>query len=590
MKGCLSPNAIWSFWNRSGYKLAPYEILYSPLVVAAFIAIVSPISSVHASHCGSPPSGSGNAWAAEYAAWCSCMGGTYNSATSACSGAYGGHTPPPPPKVYQRGDYHPKHPNVIMGANGNWQPAPGYRWLNPSSRNDWRVEAIPKAPSPHAVAAKLVNQAEAARRDGRLEDAVRLYREALEHTPDNPYFKGSLASLLNMLGNQAFQRGDSERAAARYRHALQHFKTAADRYRQALQYAPRDKSYRDNLDLAEDRIKTADAEAKNEIQNRRAQEEARTVVVELSRELDQRHHTQPEDDLDFLDPGRREPPEPVPWLAKEPVKQNVVRDWEVLHLAAKAYDDRQETAGARPFSDNGDWRTLEAAAARAAPQYRARLKEAGFSAFSYVNERTKTIVVAIQGSRDPTLRQMIMNPEMLSDAIVDWWINDLRDALLRGENPPQFHIARQYVEAIKRAYGGEYTIICSGHSLGGGACVHAAGNAGVRAVVINPISSGAPLPPENAHLIDNYVVEGDFAQTVYSKVGRTYFGNHYRISNAPDSEVETARTGGVVGGIVDGAARLAERVGLAGAHAVDAHRVDRALDNLALQMNLDRVK
>lgn len=267
-------------------------------------------------------------------------------------------------------------------------------------------------------------------------------------------------------------------------------------------------------------------------------------------------------------PKFKEPPVPLGNARPQPPDpKRVAQDWAILELAAKVYGIKT-MPGQSPFAGSRDWKMLEIADARALPEKRTALKATGFRAYSYVNEREKILVIAVQGSRLPDL-DAASHPDTRKDVIQDWWQNDVKRALLQGRIPPQFEIAREYLEAVKQAYGNKYTIVCSGHSLGGGACAYAAGREGVRAVVINPISSGASIPPANAHLIDNYVVEGELASKAFGFAERTFVGHHYRINNyraSPGSPKQTA------------------------VNAAADHGVDTALDNLARQVGLDRIK
>lgn len=268
-------------------------------------------------------------------------------------------------------------------------------------------------------------------------------------------------------------------------------------------------------------------------------------------------------------PKPRFPEPPVPLVnakPQDPDRTKVVADWAILELAASVYGIKT-MPGQSPFAGNHDWKMLEIADARALPEKRAALKAMGFNAYSYVNEQGKMIVVAVQGSRVPDL-DAASTPATRADVIQDWWVNDMKKALITGDTPPQFEAARQYVEAIKQAYGDKYTIVCSGHSLGGGACAYAAGMEGVRAVVINPISSSASTRPENAPLIDNYVVEGELASEASGFAGRAVIGHQYRINNYREP-------GGVV--------KTVENT-------FSDHGVDTAMDDLARQVGLSRIK
>jgi hypothetical protein len=266
-----------------------------------------------------------------------------------------------------------------------------------------------------------------------------------------------------------------------------------------------------------------------------------------------------------------EPPSPqIRPVPTQPDLQKLLEDWELLHLAARVYSGRDRPGGS-PFVNSSDWRTMEFAVARALPEYRDAMMASGFEAYAYINEQTKTIAVAIQGSREISWDTFYQGRG--PDAAADWLENDLRDALFLGREPPQFMWAREYLQAVQQAYGDEYEIVCTGHSLGGGACARAAGTVGVRAVVINPISAGIGVLPENAHLVENYVVDGEIADWAYGRVGRYLTGTHYRINNFRDSATYDRWNLST-----QAQARLAD------------HGVERALDNLAQQMGIERLE
>ena len=67
----------------------------APLGVFLTAFLLTADQPARAGHCGSPPSAWGRSGSAAYSAWCSCMGGSYNSSTTACTGATGGHRSSP---------------------------------------------------------------------------------------------------------------------------------------------------------------------------------------------------------------------------------------------------------------------------------------------------------------------------------------------------------------------------------------------------------------------------------------------------------------------------------------------------------------
>lgn len=49
--------------------------------------------------------------------------------------------PTPPAAIWKPGQEHPEHPNVIAAiTEGEWQPAPGYSWVNPNNEDNLQVQ------------------------------------------------------------------------------------------------------------------------------------------------------------------------------------------------------------------------------------------------------------------------------------------------------------------------------------------------------------------------------------------------------------------------------------------------------------------
>ena len=72
-------------------KAGSTTLSFCLVAAAVTFAPTFPFRDAAASHCGSPPRGSGRSWSHRYARWCRCMGGRYNYSTTRCSGATGAH-------------------------------------------------------------------------------------------------------------------------------------------------------------------------------------------------------------------------------------------------------------------------------------------------------------------------------------------------------------------------------------------------------------------------------------------------------------------------------------------------------------------
>jgi hypothetical protein len=198
----------------------------------------------------------------------------------------------------------------------------------------------------------------------------------------------------------------------------------------------------------------------------------------------------------------------------------VRQDWDALQLAGAAYRDNLQP-GAPVFRGNDQWRVLD----------RREDTASGFLAYAFVNPNDHRIVVAVQGSRSPV---WLLDGNGLTasgrDARRDW-SQDV-GAIAAGQVPAQFRQAEAYVRDISTRYGSQYIIDCSGHSLGGGACVYAAAQVGnVHAAVVTPVSSNS-LPTTNAYLIDNYAVSGDAASVGHSITERGLTGWQYQVTGS----------------------------------------------------------
>ena len=149
----------------------------------------------------------------------------------------------------------------------------------------------------------------------------------------------------------------------------------------------------------------------------------------------------------------------------------------------------------------------------------------GFQAVTYVNHRSKDVVVAIAGT-DPGSK--------------DDLFNDL--VALRGKQAPHFEVACAYFQHLRRTYASQlagYSYSCSGHSLGGGACSVAATRLGLRGVTLNPIGTQrtvrGPVLAQPS-MIANYIDPKDFALSLYKTFDLNPNGRIYWISDKPMSQ------------------------------------------------------
>jgi hypothetical protein len=229
-----------------------------------------------------------------------------------------------------------------------------------------------------------------------------------------------------------------------------------------------------------------------------------------------------------------------------------------LELASRTYNE-PKLPGDQVFETHPDWRVLERSMQAMEPAERAVATAAGFVANAYINDKTRTIVVAIAGSQD--LRRHLIT-------------SDIWQALIKAESPQQFFLAKSYVRSVMQRYQAkDYTTECVGHSLGGGACAYVATELGLRAIVINPIAAGK-LQPEARSFVTNYVIDGDLAQRVYAARGHEFAGDLLIISDGQDERrrriVETY-------GPLSGPILLVRSV----PDSLRAHRIDTALDQLS---------
>jgi hypothetical protein len=229
-----------------------------------------------------------------------------------------------------------------------------------------------------------------------------------------------------------------------------------------------------------------------------------------------------------------------------------------LEMAGRTYNEPQ-MPGERVFLTHPEWRVLERSQEALEPAERAAAEAAGFVANAYVNDTTRTIVVAIAGSQD--LRRHLIT-------------SDIWQALIKAEAPQQFFMAKSYVRSVmKRFQANGYSTECVGHSLGGGACAYVATELGLRAIVVNPIAAGK-LQPDARSFVTNYVVDGDVAQLVYAARGNEFAGDLMIISDGQDHRRQRIAE---IYGPLSGPILLIRSV----SDSVRAHRIDTALDQIS---------
>jgi hypothetical protein len=234
-----------------------------------------------------------------------------------------------------------------------------------------------------------------------------------------------------------------------------------------------------------------------------------------------------------------------------------------LELAQRTYDE-QRFSGRSAFDFRNDWRVLERARDALPPGQLAAAEAVGFEANAYINDAERTIVIAIAARRD--LRRDFMAADAWREAVAT-------------ERPQLMNLARAYSRSVMQRYQMQgYTTECVGHSLGGGACVALAGELGLKAIVLNPLSLVAP-PPRAAELVTNYIVDGELAALVPdAPVNRA--APLPRVSDEVRARI--AATYGELSGPV-----LVVRDIQQGAR---VHRVDRALDLLAVHAEAERAR
>jgi hypothetical protein len=248
-------------------------------------------------------------------------------------------------------------------------------------------------------------------------------------------------------------------------------------------------------------------------------------------------------------------------------RAQAAQDLVKLELSLRTYEELRQS-GQPSFESRPDWRILERAQDALTGAELSAAQAVGFEANAYINETQKTIVIGIAGTKD--LRRHLI--------AADIW-----QALIKAEQPQHFFMAKSYARSVITRYQlhGFHTE-CVGHSLGGGACAYLAGELGIRALVVNPITAGKPAPGAR-FLVTNYVVDGDIANLVYGARGNEFGGEIQWVSNGRS----VAR------------AKIIERYGpLSGPilvvndlrSSLDSHKLTRALDLIAQHAGVPRIK
>ena len=236
-----------------------------------------------------------------------------------------------------------------------------------------------------------------------------------------------------------------------------------------------------------------------------------------------------------------------------------------LEFASRTYAENK-LSGQQVFELLSDWRVLERARDALTGAELASAEASGFEANAYINEVTKTIVVAVAGSQD--LRR-------------DFIGADVWHALIKSQAPQQFYMAKTYVRSVIQRYQMRgFSTECVGHSLGGGACAYAAAELGIRALVVNPISAGK-LATGARYLVTNYVVDGDIANLIYGARGHEFPGTVQVINDGRDviRLLALEKYGQLAGPILVVRELRAS---------INSHKVDHALDLIAAQAEVAR--
>lgn len=256
-------------------------------------------------------------------------------------------------------------------------------------------------------------------------------------------------------------------------------------------------------------------------------------------------------------------------------KEKVAHDWPLLQLSSASYSEKLKP-GDNVFKGNENWKVLE----------KIDDKPSGFQAYVVVNRAEARMVLAVRGSASPALA--------IADAIVSSrtggtvrlpggqdatadWKQDIA-AIGQGKTPAQFRVTENIIQKLKEQHGDLYSIECTGHSMGGGACAYAASQVpGIHAVAVDPISTGA-LASKLSYMIDNYIVRGDAPDAVQRVVEKELTGWKYLVN----PQGPGLRSGSVAGST---SATVPPSLGLT---PIDRHFVDRAVGGIATEMNLQQ--
>jgi hypothetical protein len=248
-------------------------------------------------------------------------------------------------------------------------------------------------------------------------------------------------------------------------------------------------------------------------------------------------------------------------------RAQAAQDLVKLELALRSYDELRQS-GQSVFETRPDWRVLERASDALTGAEQAAAHAVGFEANAYINETQKTIVIGIAGTKD--LRRHLI--------AADIW-----QALIKSEQPQHFFMAKSYARSVITRYQLQgFQTECVGHSLGGGACAYLAGELGIRALVVNPITAGKPAPGSR-FLVTNYVVDGDIANLVYGARGNEFGGEIQWISvGRAAARAKVIEKFGPLAGPVLVVKNMRD--------GIDAHKLTRALDLIAVHAGVERVK
>jgi hypothetical protein len=268
-----------------------------------------------------------------------------------------------------------------------------------------------------------------------------------------------------------------------------------------------------------------------------------------------------------LAPGRATAPEKQDAIIVAAERSQARLDLIKLELASRTYDERK-LSGQQVFETRADWRVLERSKDALTGAELTSATAAGFEANAYINETTRTIIVAVAGSQD--LRR-------------DFLAADVWKALIKAEAPQQFYLAKTYVRSVMQRYQLQgYSTECVGHSLGGGACAYAAAELSIRALVLNPISAGKLAPPAR-FLVTNYIVDGEIASLVYGARGNEFAGNVQVVNDGRDViRLMALEKYGQMAGPILVIRELSA--------SIRTHKADNALDLIAAQAEIARPK